>query len=289
MKVGFIGLGIMGSRMAANLQKSGVELVVSNRTRSRAEPLLAGGALWADTPHEVGRQVDVLFSMLATPAVVEKTSLGENGFLESMAPHSMWVDCSTVNPSFSKRMAQEAQQRQIRFVDAPVAGSKDPAAKAQLVILAGGSVEDVAACRDYFTAMGRQVIHAGPNGAGASLKMVFNLLLGLSMASFAEALTLGEALGLQRETMLDALAGSIVVAPSALGKRAKIEAGDYAPDFPLQWMQKDLQLAAQSAYEQQKALPVTNAAKELYMQAIQAGLAEKDLSAVYAFLSGKPV
>jgi 3-hydroxyisobutyrate dehydrogenase-like beta-hydroxyacid dehydrogenase len=289
MKVGFIGLGIMGSRMAANLQKSGVELVVYNRTRSRAETLLAGGAVWAETPRQVGQQVDVLFSMLATPAVVEKTSLGEGGFLDAMAKGSLWVDCSTVNPSFTERMAQAAHQRQIRFVDAPVAGSKEPAAKAQLTFLVGGETGDVEACRGYFSAMGRQVIHAGANGAGTSLKMVFNLLLGLSMASFAEALTLGEALGLKRDTILDALSGSIVVAPSALGKRGKIEAGDYSPEFPLQWMQKDLQLAAQSAYEHQQALPVTNAAKELFMLAIQAGLAEKDLSAVYAFLSGKPV
>jgi 3-hydroxyisobutyrate dehydrogenase/glyoxylate/succinic semialdehyde reductase len=288
-QLGFIGLGIMGSRMAANLLKAGFPVSVYNRTASKAAALREAGAGWADSPSELAGQVDILFSMLTTPGTVEDMALGKDGFLHAMHPGTLWVDCSTVNPSFSRRMAAAADQVGVRTLDAPVAGSKVPAETRQLLILVGGDAADVQVCQPYFDAMGRQTIHAGGHGAGASLKMIFNLLLGQSMVAFAEALILGEALGLNRDLLFSALTGSAVAAPSATGKRAKIEAGQYEPDFPLQWMQKDLYLAAQSSYEMKVALPMTNTAKEIFMLAIQKGWGEKDLSAVYAFLHGEEV
>src|SRR5271154_6692708 len=109
MKIGFIGLGIMGSRMAANLQKGGHTLVIFNRTRDKAESLLAAGAHWADSPAELASQVEVVFTMLAHPEAVEEAALGQDGFLSRLAPGQIWIDCSTVNPSFSKKMAGEAE------------------------------------------------------------------------------------------------------------------------------------------------------------------------------------
>ena len=123
MKIGFIGLGIMGSRMAANLQKGGHSLVVHNRTRKKAEPLLAQGAEWADSPADAAFGVDILFTMLAHPEAVQEAALGENAFLPQLAPGRIWVDCSTVNPSFSRSMADAAEARGIRFLGAPVSGS----------------------------------------------------------------------------------------------------------------------------------------------------------------------
>src|SRR6266851_2667402 len=123
MKVGFIGLGTMGSRMAANLQKGGHQLVVFNRTREAAASLISRGATWADTPASVGEEAEVLFTMLAHPAAVREAALGKNGFLHRLRPGTLWVDCSTVNPSFSREMASEAQTRMVRFLDAPVSGS----------------------------------------------------------------------------------------------------------------------------------------------------------------------
>lgn len=284
MKIGFIGLGIMGSRMAANLQKHGYDLVVNNRTRTHAQVLEQNGAAWADSPAALARQVEVLFTMLSTPEVVESVALGANGFLRALKPGSLWVDSSTVNPSFTRRMAEVAHHAGIRFLDAPVAGTKIPAQEAQLLFLVGGDAADVEACRPFFSAMGRRVIHAGAHGAGASLKMVFNLLLGMSMLAFAEALVLGEALGLDRSMLFDSLQGSAVVSPSATSKRAKIEASDYEADFPLRWLQKDLQLVTRSAYEQGVSLPATNAAKEVYMLAERYGHAGEDMSAIYQFL-----
>jgi len=129
MKIGFIGLGIMGSRMAANLQKQGHSLVVFNRTRAKAEPLLGPCGTFSDSPAKVADQVDLLFTMLAHPDAVEQAALRTNGFLNYLRPNAVWVDCSSVNPSFSKKMAVAAAARQIRFVDAPVTGSATVAAE----------------------------------------------------------------------------------------------------------------------------------------------------------------
>jgi 3-hydroxyisobutyrate dehydrogenase/glyoxylate/succinic semialdehyde reductase len=285
MRVGFIGLGTMGSRMAANLQKNGCQLVVFNRTRDRATSLVSQGATWAGTPAAVGEQVEVLFTMLAHPAAVQETALGKSGFLDRLRPEALWIDCSTVNPSFSREMASAAQARKVRFLDAPVAGSREPAAKGELVFFAGGDAADLEACRPLLHMMGSKILHVGGHGMGASLKMVNNLLLASSMAAFAEGMVLGEALGISRERLFDFLIGTSVVAPYLAIKREKIERGDYAPEFALQWMQKDLHLAAVSAQETGVALPLTNAAKETYQLAVRSGYGPEDLSAIYAFLN----
>ena len=284
MKLGFIGLGIMGSRMAENLQKHGYELVVHNRTRSRADRLIANGAQWAETPAEVGHHAEILFTMLSAPPVVEQLALGDDGFLDTMKPGSTWVDTSTVNPAFSRRMAEKAGERWLHFVDAPVAGTKGPAERAELVFYAGGSETDVERVRPYLSAMGREIVHVGNTGMGASLKMVVNLLLGEAMLAFAEALTLGQSMGIDLQTLFQVLLGGPVVPAFLNGKRPKIEAGDYEAEFPLQWLHKDLHLAAITGYERGVPLPAANAAKETYSLAERAGLGEQDFSAIYAFL-----
>lgn len=287
MKIGFIGLGIMGSRMAANLQKAGHELVVHNRTKAKADDLVTGGAVWAGTPAAVAGQVELLFTVLAHPEAVQAAALGEQGFLDSLPERALWVDCSTVNPSFSRRMAGEAAKRGLRFVDAPVAGTKQPAEKGELLFLAGGDEADVDACRPYFDVMGRAVVHLGRQGMGTSMKMVVNLMLAEAMIAFSEAMALGESLGIPRELLLESIPGSAVAAPFLSGKKVKIEQNDFEADFPLQWIYKDLQLVATTAYEQGVPLVVGNAAKEVYALAKRDGLGEADFSAVYRLLSGQ--
>ena len=288
MTLGFIGLGIMGSRMAANLQKAGFELVVSNRTKEKAGALLAGGAVWADTPAAVAGQVDILFTMLGDPPAVAETAIGHDGFLDQLQPGSLWVDCSTVNPSFSRDMAGAAAQCQVRFLDAPVAGSKAPAAAGQLTFLVGGDAADVAEAKPYFDIMGQRVVHVGEHGMGTSLKIVFNSLLGGAMAAFSEFMALGQALGLPQSVLLDFLLGSPAVPGIVTGKRARLEADAFGDaDFPLQWMRKDLQLAAHTAYEHDVAMPMVNTAKEIYALAIRYGLGDEDFSAIYRFLNAR--
>ncbi len=286
MKIGFIGLGIMGSRMAANLHKAGHDLVVYNRSQEKADALAAEGVMRAQSAAEVGKQVELLFTMLAHPEAVAGMALGTQGFLDQLHGGSLWVDCSTVNPTFTRRMAQEAQSRGIRFIDSPVAGSKGAAANAELTFIAGGDETDFQQCKPLFDVMGSRAVHVGPNGMGTSVKNVLNLMLALSMASFAEGLVLGEALGISQETLFGLLIGSPVVAPVVERKKAMIEANDYDTEFPLQWMQKDLQMAAVAAFDAGAALPLGNAAKEVYRLAMQSGFAEHDFAAIYSFLKG---
>jgi 3-hydroxyisobutyrate dehydrogenase-like beta-hydroxyacid dehydrogenase len=292
MAVGFIGLGIMGSRMAANLLskapamgRAGHPLVVYNRTRSKADQLVSNGALWADTPAEVGRQSTILFTILARPEAVIETALGPHGFLNALPAGALWVDCSTVNPSFSRRMAAEAKELGVRLVDAPVTGSKPAAQAGELVFMVGGEPGDVEECRPYLDMMGKRTVHVGAQGTGASLKIVFNMLVGQSMLAFAEAISLGRSLGLSREAMHDFLIGALPVPPLIAFKRPKLESGNYDADFPLQLMWKDLHLAALTAYEQGVPLPSANAAKEVYAAAARSGLSDQDFSAIYRFIN----
>ncbi len=286
MKIGFIGLGIMGSRMAANLQKKGYELAVYNRTRQKADPLIANGAVWAPTPADVAKQATIIITMLSKPdAVAETALLGKYGFLNHLAANSLWIDCSTVNPSFSRLMASEAGQRKVRFIDAPVSGTKGPAEQGQLLFFVGGEKTDVEEARPIFEAMGKAVFHAGGHGMGTSMKMVNNVILAQAMVAFSEAMVLGESLGISKEQLLNTILNSPVVAPFLAFKRTKIEEGKFDAEFPLQWMHKDLQLAAETAYETGVAMPLTNAAKEIYALAVKNGLGGQDFSAVYKVLS----
>jgi 3-hydroxyisobutyrate dehydrogenase/glyoxylate/succinic semialdehyde reductase len=286
MKVGFIGLGIMGSRMAANLQEQGYDLAVFNRTRAKAQPLLGKGTTFAESPAKVAEEVDILFTMLAHPDAVAQAALRANGFLNHLKPKSLWVDCSSVNPSFSQKMATVAAARQVRFLDAPVTDSAPVAKEAKLVFWVGGDGADLEAVRPLLLSMGSKIVHAGGHGMGTSMKMVINLLLGVGMASFAEAMALGQGLGLSQQMLFDSLLGMPAVAPFLTSKREKIEKGDYAPEFPLRWMQKDLFLASVSAHEAGVAIPVTNLTKEIYRFAMRDGHDTEDFSAIYQFVAG---
>ena len=285
MKIGFIGLGIMGSRMATNLQKHGCSLVMFNRTRAKAEPLLGPCGTFSDSPAKVADQVEILFTMLAKPDAVEEMALRANGFLNYLRPNAFWIDCSSVNPSFSKKMAAAAAARQIHFIDAPVTGFAAVAAEGKLVFWVGGEEADLETIRSLLLCMGNKIVHVGGHGMGTSLKMVINLLMGNAMAAFAEGMTLGEGLGISRKVLFDSLLALPAVAPFLAAKRNNIESGNYDPEFPLRWMQKDLHLASVSGYETDVALPVTSVTKEVYRLAIREGHAIEDFSAIYDYLT----
>ena len=287
MKIGFIGLGIMGSRMAADLEKNRHTLVLFNRTPAKAKPLVGPCGTLADSPATLAKQVDIVFTMLANPGAVQESALGDNGFLDHLRSNAIWVDCSSVNPSFSKRMAAEAARRGVRFVDAPVTGSAGPAAEAKLVFWVGGEPADLETIRPLLLCMGNRIVHVGGHGMGTSMKMVVNVLLGNAMAAFAEGMALGQGLGISRKVLLDSLLNTPVAAPFLASKRQKIESGSYEAEFPLRWQQKDLHLAAVSAFDSGVAMPITNAAKELYRLAIMKGHALEDFSAICEYLAGE--
>jgi 3-hydroxyisobutyrate dehydrogenase-like beta-hydroxyacid dehydrogenase len=197
-----------------------------------------------------------------------------------MTRGSLWVDSSSVNPSFSRQMAAEAAARGVRFMDAPVTGSLPFAEKGELTFLVGGDAKDLEECRPLLQLMGKTIRHLGAVGMGSSLKMVINMQLGTLMAVFSEALALGESLGFARGVLLDVLIGGPVAGPFLAGKRARLETHTYEPEFPLRWQQKDLHLACSTAWENGVPMPVINAAKETFMLAAAEGLKDLDFSAV---------
>ena len=281
MKVSFIGLGIMGSRMALNLQGAGHTLTVYNRTQNKGDALVAAGATRADSPAEAAKNVDILLTMLAHPEAVEEAALGQNGFLGVMNKGALWVDSSTVHPTFSRRMAKAAAVRGVRFLDAPVAGTKAPAENAELVFFVGGDAADLKEASPLFDAMGKKTVHVGEHGMGTSLKLVVNMMLATSMLAFAEGVVFGQTLGLSEETLFNALIGGPLV-PAYLGiKRQSLERDDYEASFPLKWLQKDMQMVANAAYDVGAAMPVANLTKELYQMAVQAGHGDEDFGAIY--------
>jgi 3-hydroxyisobutyrate dehydrogenase-like beta-hydroxyacid dehydrogenase len=284
MKVGFIGLGIMGSRMADNLLKKGNELVVYNRTREKAGPLIAQGAVFAETPSKVAESVPVIITMLTDPGAVTAAAFGENGFLDRFGKGSLWIDCSTVNPSFSRKMADECMTRGIRFLDAPVAGSKIPAEQGKLTFFLGGDRKDVEFSMPLIEAMGKIAIHTGGHGMGTAMKMVNNILLAGAMALFSEGMLLGETLGISRGVLLNAILSSPVAAPFLALKKPLIESETFEPQFPLRLMHKDLHLASVTAYECGVATPSANAIKEVFALAVRDGLGGEDFAALYKYL-----
>ena len=281
MNIGFIGLGIMGSRMAANLQKAGHTLSVFNRTREKADALVASGAAWADSPEEVAQNADVVVTMLAHPEAVEHMALGEDGFLRVMTEGALWLDSSTVYPEFSRRMAREAASAGVGFLDAPVAGTKAPAENAELVFFVGGEAEDVRAVTPLLEAMGKKVVHVGGHGMGTSLKLVVNYMLATSMAAFAEGIAFGEKMGLSQETLFSTLIGGPLVPAYLSLKRESLERDDHEASFPLKWIHKDMHMITSAAYGVGAPMPTANLTKELYQLAVQAGLGDEDFGAIY--------
>jgi 3-hydroxyisobutyrate dehydrogenase-like beta-hydroxyacid dehydrogenase len=282
MEIGFIGLGIMGSRMAANLVRAGMAVTVYNRTAERARPLAEAGATVVTSAVDAVREADVVITVLSDPEAVRVVATGEGGFLAAMGADSLWIDCSTVDPAFVREMAAAAAELGVRYLDAPVAGSKVQAERGELLFLAGGDVADVAQAAPLFAVMGKRTIHTGPVGCGASLKLCNNLLLGAAMLAFGEAVAAGRAMGLDEGMLLEALSTSPVSAPFLALKRDKVRDGDWAVEFPLKHQHKDLHLLLETAYAAGLPLPLAAAVKERYGDARARGLGDADFSAVCA-------
>lgn len=283
MHIGFIGLGIMGSRMATNLLNAGHTLTVYNRTPAKAEALVAKGATLAESPAAAVKNAELVVTVVAHPAAVDNIALGENGFLANMQNGAIWLNAATVQPAYARHIAEVAGQHNVRYLDAPVGGSKDAAANAQLTFIVGGEETVLEEARPAMETMSQRIIRVGPVGMGTALKLIFNNLLAVNMAAFAEALNLGQRLGIPRDTLLNVVVGSPVAAPFLQGKREMMANNDYADtQFPLQWMQKDLHMVAEAAFDVHAAMPLSNVAKEVFQMALAQGWAEADFAAVTA-------
>lgn len=276
----------MGGSMALNLLKAGYQVKVYNRSPEKAEPLKPYGADVGASPKAIADQADILITVLGDPPAVENLAYGESGFLDHLADGSIWIDSTTVNPGFARTMSQEADKRGIKYLDAPVLGSRKPAENGELLFVVGGEASEIDKAKPLFDVMGTRISHVGGAGKGAAMKMVFNHQLGHAMAAFAEAMKLGTAMGLDEDQLMENLTGGPVTAPFLESKKEKLKAGDVSPDFPLKWMQKDLQLAGVAAYESDVSSFLGNTAKDLYQLAKESGWSDHDFSAIYAYFQG---
>lgn len=286
MKIAFLGLGIMGSRMAAKLLRAGHNVTVYNRDAAKATPLVQQGAIRSDTPAAAVAGAEVVLTMLADPAAVEAVAFGPDGFAERLTSSQLWLDSSTVDPAFAKTLHTRARSGGFRFADAPVAGTKGPAEAGELLFLVGAAEADVSEAAPLLAAMGKKALYFGAVGQGTAMKMLINGLLAQSMLAFAEAVHVGVGLGLPREAVFDVLLATPVTAPFLSAIRGKTEGDDYDVNFPLKHMHKDLHLASGAAYAAGQPAPSLNATKEAFAGARARGLGEEDFTAVYRYLAG---
>jgi 3-hydroxyisobutyrate dehydrogenase len=282
--VGFIGLGIMGRPMASNVRRAGFPLVVFNRTRSRAEGLLAEGAQWADSPAAVARGAQVVVIMVTDSADVEEVVLGPQGVAEGVRAGSVVIDMSTVSPRVERAIASRLATLGVAYLDAPVSGGSWGAARGTLAIMVGG--EEAALRRVYpvLEAMGTSIAYMGPSGAGQVTKLVNQILVAVTLGGVSEALLFAARSGADLSRTIDAVkegaAGSWQLAN--LGPR--IVAGDFAPGFMIRLQLKDLRLIQEMADELAVPLPMTALVTQVYRAAAADGMADCGTQAIIRVL-----
>ncbi len=262
-RLGFIGLGAMGGRMASRLLAAGYDVTVYNRTRERTRPLEERGAKVATTPGGLAAGVEVLLSSVADDAALEEVMFGPDGALAAARPGTVFLEMSTVSPGASRRLHDAASPRGLAVLDAPVSGSTPQAEQGQIVIFVGGDEKLYHRCEPILAVLGKELFYMGPAGSGTATKLCVNSLLGVGVQALAEAIALGLKSGLPRERFLQVLGDTAVLSPSQKSKLENARTGEYPATFPLRLMFKDFSLVAQRAMELSMAMPVTVAAAQV--------------------------
>jgi 3-hydroxyisobutyrate dehydrogenase len=279
--IGFIGLGIMGSRQAASLRRAGFELTVYNRTRETAEAWAAehGGHV-AASPREVGERSGIVITMVVDGEQVEAVLLGEDGAVQAARPGTLFIDMSTIGPADARRIGSEVVDRGHAFIDAPVTGSAPRAEDGTLTIMAGGSDEDMARARPVLEAMGETIVHVGPLGTGQQVKVLSNAVSAANCATLAQALVVGRRAGVDLEALLTVMANGSANSTMLQLKGKPMLAHDFSPLFKLDHMLKDVRLCLEEAREAGAAFPAAALAGELYAAGAGRGLGDRDFAAV---------
>jgi 3-hydroxyisobutyrate dehydrogenase-like beta-hydroxyacid dehydrogenase len=280
MRVAFLGLGIMGQSMAANLVKAGHEVAVWNRSTGKGVP----GARVASSPADAAQGVEALWMCVSDTNAVEQVLFGENGAEQSLTAGMTIADSSTISPSATTKFAERVKLRGVDYVDAPMTGSKIAAEAGSLIFMVGGSDEAIGRLQPLFQAMGKQVFHMGPTGKGQATKLAMNLQIAMIYEGFAEALTLASKLGVDVEKMLPLIQASMVKSGVVEYKAPFIMKRDFSANFPLRLMLKDIRLALGAAKESRVRLPGLEAVEEVYDVAAEEGQQDLDYAATLTLL-----
>ncbi|MCR1899441.1 NAD(P)-dependent oxidoreductase [Irregularibacter muris] len=281
MNIGFVGLGVMGKRMAANVLKGGYSLTVFDLNKEAVKELVDMGAKEGQSPAQAAKEADVVFTSLPNSMIVENVILGKDGVLEGMEEGRTIVDLSSITPKSIQYIAQKAQEKNVQVLDAPVSGGAAGAEKGTLTLMVGGNKEKFEQLLPVLNHIGTKVTHVGDVGAGDTVKLVNNLLLGVNMVAVAEALSLGVKAGLKPEVLYDIISQSSGSSYALTAKYKNfIAKGNFEPGFMIDLQYKDLQLAVDTAKDLKAPLMIGNLSQQMYEMARAKGLGTEDISAV---------
>jgi 2-hydroxy-3-oxopropionate reductase len=271
-KVGFVGLGIMGRGMAANLLKGGFDLIVWNRTPGKAQPLVEQGATLAASPAELAAQCDTIITCVSDTPDVEAVILGANGIIHGVKSGALVIDCSTISPHATREIAAQLNEKGVKMLDAPVSGGSEGAARGTLSIMVGGDADQFERAKPVFAAMGKTITHVGGQGAGQMVKLVNQILVVGNMMAAAEALLFAQAGGLDLQKTLDAVTGGAAGSWMLANRGPQCIVRDWRPGFTIDLQQKDLRLVLDAADQIGVPTLATSLIFNLYRTLQQQGL-----------------
>ena len=280
LKVGYIGLGLMGKSIARNILKAGFPVIVHNRSRGAVDELVAEGATAADSPREVASQVDVIFTNLPDTPDVEKVVLGRDGIGEGAHPGLIYIDNSTIKPASARRIAEQLAGKNVFALDAPVSGGDIGARDATLTIMVGGEASALEKAMPVLQAMGRTITHVGGPGAGQVAKAANQIMVAAQMVAMGELLVFSKKAGVDPRRVVDAIKGGAAQCWTLDVKPPRLFAGNRSPGFKAHMQLKDLKIILETAREYDLPVPGTSEHTKLFQQIIDLGMGELDNSAV---------
>jgi 3-hydroxyisobutyrate dehydrogenase len=283
-EIGFIGLGTVGRHMATNLLKGNYRLTVYDRQKKDVDDLVKAGAQAASSPEETARGRDMVIVILPEKEEREAALSGERGFLAGLIPGTILVDMGTHSVETTLALAEEARQRRLLFLDAPVWGTKEHAANGLLTILAGGDPALLGRCREAFSYFGLNIIHVGGIGDATRMKLVVNLVQAQLMQALAEGMVFGEKLGFKGDKILEVLESGGVASPLFNAKGRSIARGDFSRNLALKYVHEGLEMVSETAAKANLKLPAAEAVRKVFAQAVADGRGEEDFSAVVKVL-----
>jgi 3-hydroxyisobutyrate dehydrogenase-like beta-hydroxyacid dehydrogenase len=282
-RLGFIGLGNMGSRIAKRLLEHGYRVIVYNRSREAAEALVKSGATVADSIAELAAQADVILSSLTNDDAVKSVYADPEGVFAHVRSDSAIIEMSTVLPATSRELYELSRKAAVKFLDSPVSGSTPAAEEGTLTLFCGGDEELFQAAQPIFGSIASQYFYLGGSGSGTAMKLVANTLLGVGMQAIAESVALGQKEGLDRHRLLEVLSHTAVIAPAHLGKLPRADVGDYSAQFAIRLMNKDFGLVLETAAAARVPMPATAAAFQMNVAEFNESK-EEDFSAVITLM-----
>ncbi len=280
MRLGFIGLGIMGRPMARHLLAAGHTLTVWNRSRPGIDALVEAGASEGTSPRDVAGRSEVVFTMVGDSPDVERVALGDEGIIHGAAPALVHIDMSTISPGVTRRIAAVYADAGIEMMDAPVSGGESGAINATLSIMAGGERDVFDNCLPLLQALGKTITYCGPSGAGQTVKLCNQVLVSVTNMAVCEALVLAAKAGVPPATMVEAVSGGAAASWQLANLAPKMIAGDFRPGFKVWHQQKDLRLALELARETSLPLPATALVHQLFASVQADGFAEAGTQAL---------